>query len=47
MKLRQGWDLGGVTFKHGAGPLLRTSTDGERQHVERRASVVWGCSVWT
>ena len=32
---------GGVTFECGAGPLLRTCAEGERQHVERRASGVW------
>ena len=47
----------GVTFEHGAGPrrgnvqawagpLLRTCAEGERQHVERRASGVWSSGVW-
>ena len=41
-----GKGLGGVMFKCGVGPLLRTCVEGERQHVERRASGVWGSGVW-
>ena len=44
-----GQDLGrwGVKFERGTGPLLRSCAEGERQHVERRASGVWGSGVWT
>ena len=31
----------GVPFECRAGPLLRTCTEGERQHMERRTSRVW------
>ena len=30
-----GRSLGWLTFEHGAGPLLRTCLEGERQHVQR------------
>ena len=36
---------GGVTLKCGVGPLLRTCAEGERQHVERRASGMWSSRV--
>ena len=41
-----GQGLGRVMFKHGVGPLLSIGEEGERQHVERRASVVWSSGVW-
>ena len=34
MGFRVGQDLGGAMFKHGARPLLRTCTVGERQHMK-------------
>ena len=36
-----GRGLGGALFKPGSGSLLRTCAEGERQHVERRASGMW------
>ena len=35
-----GQGLGWVTFKPGVGPLLRIFEEGERQHLERKASGV-------
>ena len=45
MEIKTKIGLGGVTFKHGAGPLLRSYAEGDRQHVERRASGVWSTRV--
>ena len=41
-----GLGLGRVMFKRGVGPMLRTCTEGDRQHVERGASGVWCSRVW-
>ena len=41
-----GRGLGGAIFNLGMVPLLRTYTEGERQHVQRRASGVWSSGVW-
>ena len=44
-EFRWGWNLGRGGVWAGMGPRLRTCMEGERQHVQRRASGVWSSGV--